>query len=337
MKKFEIGKEYFDRSACNYDCIFTIKIIKRTEKTVTFERHGKTRRAKLFCDDRGEYIIPDRYSMAPVFRAECEVQPEEEAPAAEESTVSAPAEDVAPSIVRVIPVDSLVDLRPASAVVLTLQNVPRQVPVRVGGGPPANFKGGPAAHRLRDRDCGRGGGGAVPNDRVCAVRIRVIRYQDVRFDITKRANAPAAAVRSVPDQSAGGIDVADAARVGRIGIRQPPVSLLLTWEFRSVTSAFLSNSVLWAAAEALWVSMSFFVAVTTFGSMTKEIAPVLETSMCIAQSRSRLFRLQSVSVLEQFRKGIQIFALCIPRHVLFGRKVNIDPLLNDNIGHPQNE
>lgn len=24
MKKFEIGKEYFDRSACNYDCIFTI-------------------------------------------------------------------------------------------------------------------------------------------------------------------------------------------------------------------------------------------------------------------------------------------------------------------------
>lgn len=102
MKKFEIGKEYFDRSACNYDCIFTIKIIKRTEKTVTFERHGKTRRAKLFCDDRGEYIIPDRYSMAPVFRAECEVQPEEEAPAAEESTVSAPAEDAAPSNVVTI-------------------------------------------------------------------------------------------------------------------------------------------------------------------------------------------------------------------------------------------
>lgn len=64
MKKFEIGKEYFDRSACNHDCIFTIKIIKRTEKTVTFERNGKTRRAKLFFDERGEYIIPERYSMA---------------------------------------------------------------------------------------------------------------------------------------------------------------------------------------------------------------------------------------------------------------------------------
>ena len=53
MKKFEIGKEYFDRSACNHDCIFTIKIIKRTEKTVTFERNGKTRRAKLFFDESG--------------------------------------------------------------------------------------------------------------------------------------------------------------------------------------------------------------------------------------------------------------------------------------------
>ena len=84
MKKFEIGKEYFDRSACNHDCIFTIKIIKHTEKTVTFERNGKTRRAKLFFDERGEYIIPERYSMAPVFRAENEVQPEEE-PSVEEA------------------------------------------------------------------------------------------------------------------------------------------------------------------------------------------------------------------------------------------------------------
>lgn len=84
MKKFEIGKEYFDRSACNHDCIFTIKIIKRTEKTVTFERNGKTRRAKLFFDEHGEYIIPERYSMAPVFRAENEVQPEEE-PSVEEA------------------------------------------------------------------------------------------------------------------------------------------------------------------------------------------------------------------------------------------------------------
>lgn len=94
MKKFEIGKEYFDTSACDHNCVFIIKIVKRTNKTVTFERDGKTRRAKLFSDERGEYIIPDRYSMAPVFRAEYEFQPEEEsaaAPAAEETPAAAVA------------------------------------------------------------------------------------------------------------------------------------------------------------------------------------------------------------------------------------------------------
>lgn len=105
MKKFEIGKEYFDTSACDSNCIFVIKIIKRTDKTVTFERNGKTRRAKPFTDDRGEYIIPERYSMAPVFRAEREFQPEtveeEEAPAPVQEaparsnviTIAQPADD----------------------------------------------------------------------------------------------------------------------------------------------------------------------------------------------------------------------------------------------------
>lgn len=105
MKKFEIGKEYFDTSACDSNCVFVIKIIKRTDKTVTFERNGKTRRAKLFTDDRGEYIIPERYSMAPVFRAEREFQsetveeekapaPVQEAPARSNViTIAQPADD----------------------------------------------------------------------------------------------------------------------------------------------------------------------------------------------------------------------------------------------------
>lgn len=107
MKKFEIGKEYFDRSACNHDCIFTIKIIKRTEKTVTFERNGKTRRAKLYEDGNGEYIIPDHYSMACVYRAERELldeKPEQvnapveqEQPAAANNTIRFPAAAQAPA------------------------------------------------------------------------------------------------------------------------------------------------------------------------------------------------------------------------------------------------
>lgn len=72
MYRFEVGKKYFDTSACDHNCVFVVEIIKRSAKMVTFERNGKTRRAKIFTDNRGEYIIPDRYSMAPVFRADRE-------------------------------------------------------------------------------------------------------------------------------------------------------------------------------------------------------------------------------------------------------------------------
>lgn len=82
MNKFEIGKEYFTRSICDSECVFSIKIIGRTAKTVSYEYMGESRRSKIRFDDSGEYIQPDRYSMAPTFRAEREVQAEE-APAAE--------------------------------------------------------------------------------------------------------------------------------------------------------------------------------------------------------------------------------------------------------------
>lgn len=77
MKKFEVGHTYFDQYACDHETLSTIKIVKRTAKTVTFERHGKTRRAKLYEDCNGEYIIPDHYSMACVYRAERELLGEE--------------------------------------------------------------------------------------------------------------------------------------------------------------------------------------------------------------------------------------------------------------------
>lgn len=82
MKKFEIGHTYFDTWACDSDSISTIKIVSRSEKMVTFERNGKTRRAKIYTDNHGEYIMPDHYSMACVYRAERELLPE--APKAEQ-------------------------------------------------------------------------------------------------------------------------------------------------------------------------------------------------------------------------------------------------------------
>lgn len=60
---------------------------------------GESRRSKIRVDESGEYIQPDRYSMASVFRAAREIQAEE-APAAAEEAAPAPApvaEDAAPS------------------------------------------------------------------------------------------------------------------------------------------------------------------------------------------------------------------------------------------------
>ena len=89
MKQFEIGKTYYDTWACNSDSISTIKIVGRSAKMVTFERNGKTRRARIYTDSHGEYIMPDHYSMACVYRAERELIPEApKAPVVTDYTVS---------------------------------------------------------------------------------------------------------------------------------------------------------------------------------------------------------------------------------------------------------
>lgn len=93
MKKFEIGKEYFTHSICDSECRFTIKVTGRTEKTVSYIYAGETRRSKIRVDKSGEYIQPDRYSMAPVFRAEREVLPEEAPAASNVVTISQPVDD----------------------------------------------------------------------------------------------------------------------------------------------------------------------------------------------------------------------------------------------------
>lgn len=85
LKKFETGKTYYCRSACDHECIFTIEVVKRTEKTVTYIYQGKQRRSNIKLDEHGnEYIKPNNYSMAPVFRAERQQpEPEQEAIAEE--------------------------------------------------------------------------------------------------------------------------------------------------------------------------------------------------------------------------------------------------------------
>lgn len=69
MAKFEIGKEYTTRSICDSNCVFRLTVTGRTVKTVSYDYLGRSRRSMVHVDQDGEWIQPDRYSMAPTFRA----------------------------------------------------------------------------------------------------------------------------------------------------------------------------------------------------------------------------------------------------------------------------
>jgi hypothetical protein len=70
MKKIETGKTYTCHSSCNYDCIFSVKVLSRTEKTaMIIGILGESRRCKIYMDGSEEYLAPYRYSMAPTFHA----------------------------------------------------------------------------------------------------------------------------------------------------------------------------------------------------------------------------------------------------------------------------
>lgn len=82
MKKFEVGKKYYGRSACDYDCIFSIEVVARTEKTIKVIIKGsvdtKPCRLKAYqTDDISEFVLPyGRYSMCPVICADDEIKGE---------------------------------------------------------------------------------------------------------------------------------------------------------------------------------------------------------------------------------------------------------------------
>lgn len=69
MKKFEVGNKYYSRSIHDHKCIYEIEVVSRTDKTITYLYDGLKRRSKIKVDESGEYVTPDNYSMAPVFRA----------------------------------------------------------------------------------------------------------------------------------------------------------------------------------------------------------------------------------------------------------------------------
>lgn len=74
MKKFEVGKTYTMRSACDHDCVWSYIVTARTAQTVTLSDGKKTlkcRVSKKYSEYRGaETVFPlGQYSMAPILSA----------------------------------------------------------------------------------------------------------------------------------------------------------------------------------------------------------------------------------------------------------------------------
>lgn len=74
MKKFEIGKTYSMRSACDHDCVWSYTVTDRTAQTVTLsdgKKIIKCRIVKQLSEYRGaETVRPlGQYSMCPLLSA----------------------------------------------------------------------------------------------------------------------------------------------------------------------------------------------------------------------------------------------------------------------------
>lgn len=116
IKRFEVGKTYQTRSICNNDCIISITVTARTDKTITVIEHGETKRLRINEKSteyhKAETVYPwGHYSMAPQISADKIADPEndpdpdgstEDQTPAEEITAApedqaAPAEDQTPA------------------------------------------------------------------------------------------------------------------------------------------------------------------------------------------------------------------------------------------------
>ena len=57
MFKFEVGSVYYARSACNHDCVFLMKVLSRTEKSIKAEFSGEgVKRAMIRVSDSGASV-----------------------------------------------------------------------------------------------------------------------------------------------------------------------------------------------------------------------------------------------------------------------------------------
>lgn len=69
--KFETGKTYATRSICDHNAIITVRVTRRTEKTIYAETMKGTKALRVSLSNGVEQVSPwGRYSMAPLVTAE---------------------------------------------------------------------------------------------------------------------------------------------------------------------------------------------------------------------------------------------------------------------------
>ena len=70
MKTIKSNTVLTYRSICDYNCVFKLTVIERKGKFATVKYMNEERRVKIYSDNEGnEFLQPDKYSMAPLFRA----------------------------------------------------------------------------------------------------------------------------------------------------------------------------------------------------------------------------------------------------------------------------
>ena len=69
-KTIKAGQTLTTRSICDYNCIYTLEVLSRKGAFAVIKWMNDEKRKKVLIDSDGcEFIMPERYSMAPVFKA----------------------------------------------------------------------------------------------------------------------------------------------------------------------------------------------------------------------------------------------------------------------------
>jgi len=71
MRQFEVGTTYYERSACDWDCVLKFEVVARTNKTIAIvRRYGSIVTRRVIEREDAEMCFPmGRYSMAPILTA----------------------------------------------------------------------------------------------------------------------------------------------------------------------------------------------------------------------------------------------------------------------------